>query len=177
MPPRHSNSSDRELMSELTSEQVWSAHEHLEQGAATLLGKVLFEFSRLDVSLGLCVVWTDSGKRLEELTKQVADFAFHKKLDFLSQYIEENLPKGSKRYAAYTEWITRAHASRIKRNQLVHGRWGVDPTQGCVINVIGLPTSPEQSEIRYSLVDLEGVLMELIQLQSRLNEIREGWPL
>lgn len=164
-------------MSELTAGQVWEAREQLEQGAATLLGKMLFEFSRLDVNLGLCVVWTDSGRRLEELTKQVADFSFHKKLDFLSQYVEGNLPKGSKRHTAYTEWIARAHSSRVKRNQLVHGRCGVDSTQGHVINVIGLPTSPEQSEIRYSLADLESVLMELVQLQARLHEVRERWPL
>ena len=164
-------------MSELTAGQVWDAREQLEQSAAMLLGEMLFEFSRLDVNLGLCVVWTDSGRRLEELTKQVTDFSFHKKLDFLSQYVEGNLPKGSNRHTAYTEWIARAHASRVKRNQLVHGRWGVDSTQGHVINVIGLPTSPEQSEIRYSLADLESVLMELVQLQARLHEVRERWPL
>lgn len=164
-------------MIELTAGQVLEAREQLEQSAATLLGKMLFEFSRLDVNLGLCVVWIDNGRRLEELTKQVADFSFHKKLDFLSQYVEGNLPKGSKRHTAYSEWIARAHASRVKRNQLVHGRWGVDPTHGHVINVIGLPTSPEQSEIRYSLADLESVFMELVQLQARLQEVRERWPL
>lgn len=164
-------------MKELAAGQIWEAREELEQGAATLLGKMLFEFSRLNVSLGLCVVWTDSGRRLEELTKLVAEFSFHKKLDFLSRYVEGNLTKGSKRHSAYAEWITRAHVSRLKRNQLVHGRWGVDPTQGYVINVIGLPTSSDQSEIRYSLADLESVLMELIQLQARLHEVRERWPL
>lgn len=164
-------------MNELTAKQVLEAREQLEQDAATFLGKMLFEFSRLDVNLGLCVVWTDSGRRLEELTKQVADFSFHKKLDFLSHYVEGNLPKGSKSHTAYTEWITRAHDSRLKRNQLVHGRWGVDSTDGYVINVIGLPTSPEQIAIRYSLSELESILMELVQLQVRLHEVRERWPL
>jgi hypothetical protein len=114
---------------------------------------------------------------LEELTKQVAEFSFHKKLDFLSHHVERCLPKGSKRHRAYIEWIDRAHTSRLKRNQLVHGRWGVDPLQGQVINVIGLPTSPEQSELRYSLTDLESVLKELMQLRAKLHELREQWPL
>ncbi len=164
-------------MSELNAGQVWEAREGLEQGAATVLGKMLFEFSRLDVNLGLCVVWTEGGQRLEELTKRVAEFTFHKKLDFLNQFVEQSLPQGSKRHTAYTEWIARAHASRLRRNQLVHGRWGVDPMQSQVINVIGLPTSSEQTEFRYTLGDLEGMLEELKQLQAKLHELRERWPL
>lgn len=164
-------------MSELTAGKIWEASEALEQAAAALLGKMLFEFSRLDVNLGLCVVWTGNGQRLEELTKQVEELSFHKKLDFLSRHVENGLPKGSKRHTAYTKWIARAHVSRLKRNQLVHGRWGVDAVQGHVINVIGLPTSPEQSEFRYSLTDLESVLKELTQLQASLHELRERWPL
>lgn len=164
-------------MSELTAGQIVEAREALEQDAAALLGRMLFEFSRLDVNLGLCAVWTESGQRLEELTKQVEELSFHKKLDFLSQHVERSLPKGSKRHTAYTEWIARAHVSRHKRNQLVHGRWSADPLQGYVINVIGLPTSPEQAEFRYSLTDLENVLKELMQLRAKLHEIRERWPL
>lgn len=164
-------------VNELTTDQIPDAREALEQAAATLLGKMLFEFSRLDANLGLCVVWTDSGQRLEELTKQVAGFSFHKKLDFLQQCVERTLPTGSKRHTAYTEWIASADASRLRRNQLVHGRWGVDPIQGHVINVIGLPTSPEQSSLRYTLADLEIVLEELRRLQARLWVLRKQWPL
>jgi len=164
-------------MSELTTGQIAEAREALEQAAAELLGRVLFEFSRLEVNLGLCAVWTGSGQRLDELTKQIKELSFHKKLDFLSQHVERSLPKGSKRHTAYTEWIARAHVSRLKRNQLVHGRWGVDPLQGHVINVIGLPTSPEQTEVRYLLTDLEDVLKELMQLQANLHQLRKQWPL
>lgn len=149
----------------------------LEQAAATLLGKMLFEFSRLDVNLGLCVVRTDSGQRLEELTKQVAGFSFHKKLDFLRKCVERAFPKDSEIHSAYTEWIASADASRLRRNQLFHGRWGVDPIQGHVINVIGLPTSPEQSSFKYTLADLEIVLEELRRLQARLFVLKEQWPL
>jgi hypothetical protein len=70
-------------LSELTGRQICEARETLEQAAATLLGKMLFEFSRLDVNLALCVAWADSGQRLEELTKQVVEASFHKKLEFL----------------------------------------------------------------------------------------------
>lgn len=164
-------------MREFNAGQILEAREGLEQAAAMVLGKMLFEFSRLDVNLGLCVVWVEGGQRLEELTKQVAEFTFHKKLDLLNQFVEQFLPQGSKRHTAYTEWIARAHTLRLRRNQLVHGRWGVDPVQSQVINVIGLPTSSEQIEFRYTLGDLEGVLEELKQLQAKLHELRERWPL
>jgi len=165
------------ITDQLTGEQIWKARESLEQGAAILLGKMLFEFSRLDVNLGLCVVWTDGGKRIPELTKQIAEYTFHKKLDFLSNFVEQALPRDSKRLVAYTEWIGHAHAARLQRNQLVHGRWGVDPIQQEVINVIGLPTSSEQIEYRYTLSDLENVLQELKELQTKLHKLREQWPI
>jgi hypothetical protein len=164
-------------MSELTGIEIWKRRDALEQGVATLLGRMLFEFSRLDVNLGLCVVWTDGGKRLKELTPQVAEFTFHKKLDFLGEFVKAALPKGSKGQTAYIDWIQRAHASRVKRNQLVHGRWAVEPGWNYVANVVGLPTSSEQIESRYTLVDLESVLEELKQLQKRLSDLRERWPL
>lgn len=164
-------------MADRTALQLWEARETLEQGAAILLGKMLFEFSRLDVNLSLCVVWTDGDQRLDELTKQVAEFTFHKKLDFLAESVDSVLPKGSKRHIAYTEWIARAHTLRLKRNQLVHGRWGVDAIKGRVVNIIGLPTSSEQMEYQYALTDLELVLEEMKQLQAQLSKLRDQWPL
>lgn len=44
------NSSPGTLLSELTTGQILEAREALEQAAATLLGKMLFEFSRLDLN-------------------------------------------------------------------------------------------------------------------------------
>ena len=161
-------------MSELTMEEARRA---LEKTAATLLGQLLFEFARLDVALGLCVVWTDEGRRLEELTKQVAEFSFHKKLDCLKQVVEQFLAQGSEGRAAYTQWMEHAHDARFMRNKLVHGRWGVDPIQQQVINVVGLPTSPDQNETRYSIQDLEKVLDDLKYLQVTFSELRNRWPI
>jgi hypothetical protein len=164
-------------MPELTGQQLWQAQQTLEESAANLLGKMLFEFARLDMALGLCIVWVEGGRRLEALTKQAAQFSFHRRLDFLAQCVDSSLPKGSKRHTAYSEWLKMAHISRLQRNELVHGRWGVDAAQNQVVNVVGLPTSPDQREVRYSLEELNAVLVELHRLQVRLSRLRERWPL
>ena len=164
-------------MSELTARQTFEIREALKRDAAELLGRMLFEFSHLDVNLGLCVVWTDNGQRINELTRQTVDSSFHKKLDYLSQRVDSAFKKGSKEHSAYTEWIALAHELRNQRNQLVHGRWGIDPIQGHVINLTGLPTSSDQKEVRYSLSELRNVIEDLIRLQTNLSEISERWPL
>jgi hypothetical protein len=56
---------------DLTAGEVWKATEDLEDAAATLLGRLLFAFSRLDVALGLCLVWVDSGRRIDALTPKI----------------------------------------------------------------------------------------------------------
>jgi hypothetical protein len=62
-------------MSEPMSEE---ARQALETAAATLLGKILFEFGHLEVALGLCIVWMDQGRQLDEMTSRIEDFNFQK---------------------------------------------------------------------------------------------------
>ena len=45
------------------------------------------------------------------------------------------------------------------------------------INVIGLPTSPNQREVRYSLKTLSATVEETKRLQVRLYQLRKQWPL
>lgn len=165
-------------MTDITAGQIWERQEQLEEeAAASLLGRMLFEFARLDVALGLCLVWIENGQKIEALTAQVQSLSFHKKLDLLKSNLEKSFSAGSKRHKAYDEWIEQAHVARLRRNELVHGRWGINPMQQKVVNVIGLPTSPEQREIEYSIEDLAEILLELQQLQLRLSKLRDQWPL
>jgi hypothetical protein len=60
---------------------------------------------------------------------------------------------------------------------LVHGRWGVEPIKNRVVNVIGLPTSPEQRTVEYAIVDLKRVLEKIVELQQRLSVLRAESPL
>ncbi|MFD2111347.1 hypothetical protein [Thiorhodococcus fuscus] len=157
--------------------QIWKRREALERDAANLLGRMLFEFSRLDVNVGLCLVWVDGGANLEHLTKTVENQNIKTKLDALSKHVSAKLPIGSKRRSAYENWISRTHEIRRQRNNLVHGRWGIDPQKNKVVNVVGLPTSDAQQITEYSIEDLAAIIEELRYLQCELSRLREHWPL
>lgn len=164
-------------MNEITAGELLAKNDALENEAASLLGHMIFEFSRLDMNLGLCLVWVDGGARIESLTKTVENLNLKYKLDELTKHVIAKLPLGSKRRRAYEIWIERVNAVRQQRNNLVHGRWGVEAHKNKVINVIGLPTSSAQQVIEYTLDELAKVNQELRDLQRELGRLREHWPL
>jgi hypothetical protein len=163
-------------MKEWTGTQIELAATDLEQAASAILGRMLFEFSRLDVTLGLFLVWAGEGRQLEEITNKVGELTFHKKLDFLKELVDDKYAGNLEARSHYTKWLTDAHSTRDRRNELVHGRWGTDPMQAQVINVVGLPTSSDQREIRYSIPALKSVLNDMQDLQKRLQVLRKQWP-
>jgi hypothetical protein len=164
-------------LEDLTGTQIAERRVELETACAGLLGRLLFEFSRLDTNLGLCLVWVDGGRRLESLTPQVASFGFNKRLEELRDRVEATFDAGSKGREAYSAWLARAHTARTIRNELVHGRWAVDPRSFQVLNIVGLPTSSAQKEVRYSLGDLEMRISDIKHLDAQLNQLRDRWRL
>lgn len=163
-------------MEDITAGELWARREQLENDAALQLGHMIFEFSRLDVNLGLCLVWVEGGAKLHSLTKSVEDLNLKNKLDELEGHVKAKLPVGSKRRKAYDAWIQRTHAIRQQRNNLVHGRWGVEAHLNKVVNVIGLPTSDAQQEFHYGIDELVAINNELRALQVELSRLREHWP-
>jgi hypothetical protein len=163
-------------MKSWTGIEIERARQGLEQASATVLGRMIFEFSRLDMSLGLALVWSDGGAQLERLSKLATDFSFHKKLDFLQQLVEAKYEREQEPYLLYGKWLEHAHAVRVTRNELIHGRWGVDPMKNQVLNVAGLPTSPEQRQRAYTIAELKATLDQMTYLQVHLAELRERWP-
>jgi len=159
-----------------TGIEIQEERDRLEREAATILGYMLFEYSRLDMELGLFLVWANEGKTLDKLTKKLSDYNFHKRLEFLRKLVQVKFAKTPKINEAYATWLADAHETRSIRNQLFHGRWGVNPTQQQVTNVLGLPTSPEQRETPYSIVDLQNNLETIQTLRTRLQELRKSWP-
>lgn len=161
----------------LTAGELWAHREAMEAAAASLLGHMLFEFSRIDVNLGLSLVWVDSGANLESLTPKVSGMSFHGKLGELAKHVQVKLPAGSKRRAAYDRWIERMHIARAERNRLVHGRWGIEAHRSKVVNVVGLPTGGGRQTTEYSIDELAAVNKELRSLELELRRLRTHWPL
>jgi hypothetical protein len=94
----------------------------VEIAAAELLGRVILAFSRLDMALGLCIVWTDGGRNIESLSNEVPDWTFHKRLDYLTGLLLSSRACDDARRIAYDAWIADAHALRMRRNEMVYGR-------------------------------------------------------
>jgi len=164
-------------MDDLTAGEHFARQEKLELDAASQLGHMIFEFSRLDVNLGLCLVWVNGGSELQSLTKSVENLNLKSKLDLLEMHVKTKLPDGSKRRKAYEAWIQRTHGIRQQRNNLIHGRWGVEANINKVVNIVGLPTSDKQQVTRYGIDELVAVNSELRALQLELNRLRTHWPL
>ena len=163
-------------MKKWTGIEITEAHQGLEHAAALNLGRMLFEFSRLDFSLGLMLAWTGEGKQLQKRTKELEEFTFHKKLDLLDQLARIRYKHDPKVQMLYTQWLADAHFTRQLRNQLVHGRWGIEPTEDRVVNVTGLPTSPHQLATPYTIAELAHAVNQMALLQRRLAELRSAWP-
>lgn len=161
----------------LTAGELWAHREVMEAAAASLLGHMLFEFSRIDVNLGLCLVWVDNGANLESLTPKVAELSFHSKLRELAKHVQLKFPASSKRRVAYDRWVERMHMARAERNRLVHGRLGIEAHRNKVVNVVGLPTDGAQQVFEYSIDELAAVNEELRSLELELRRLRTNWPL
>ena len=159
-----------------TGIEIEHARQSLEHASTTILGRMIFAFSRLDVALALHLVWSKGGSQLDEHTKKVEDLSFQKKLGFLKNLVTDKYKDEEDAHSLYGQWLKDARAVRTMRNELVHGRWGIDPMKSKVVNVLGLPTSSEQRSKRYTISALENALDQIERLQVRLAELRKKWP-
>lgn len=159
-----------------TGIEIERTRRSLEHASATILGRMIFAFSRLDVALALHIVWSNDGSRLEELTRRFEESSFQKKLDFLKDLVTTKY-NNHEANALYGQWLEDADATRTMRNDLVHGRWGIDSMKNEVVNVVGLPTSSEQRSKGYTTDELKNALAQLDKLEVRLAELREKWPI
>lgn len=160
-----------------TGIEIEAERERLEREAASILGHMLFEYSRLDMELGMMVVWTEDGKWLEKLTTKHNESNFIKKLRFLEKQAAIKYAGSPEALTAHTRWLYAANRVRECRNQLVHGRWGIEPTRQQVVNVVGLPTLSEQEAIPYTIPALQAELDAVRSLRAGLVGLRKEWPL
>jgi hypothetical protein len=160
-----------------TGIEIEAERERLEREAASILGYMLFEYSRLDMELGMMVVWADDGQRLEKLTTEYNQSNFNKKLRQLEKQAASKYAASPEALSTHARWLDAADRARECRNKLVHGRWGIEPTRQRVVNVVGLPTSPEQKEIPYTIPALPAELDAVRSLRADLMALRKAWPL
>lgn len=146
----------------------------LEQAASTLLGKLLFLFSRLETNLALYLV-ADKNNTLPELEEK----SFKEKLDLLIPTVSRAYGADPRCMKAWSSWVQEANTVRIQRNNLVHGRWAIDSRRQQVVNVTGRPGSRSefQSETRYSIKELEHLVLVAERSTADFSTLRREWPM
>jgi hypothetical protein len=149
----------------------------IKEEAAKAIGLILFEFTNLETEVGLCVVWTNEGQNLKKLSAKYNGKSFNDRLNFIEKLAYEIYSLDSEELTNYVNWIKEANEVRVIRNQLIHGRYGFIPSEGCVANVVDLPTSSNQSETRYTIKQLYGLVKRINKLSVRLNELRTKYPI
>lgn len=159
-----------------TGFEIEEERERLEREAATILGFMIFEYSRLEMELGWFLSWTDNGQSLDKLTKRFATLDFGRRLKYLKQSVASKYTESPEIVRTYRAWLTAADKIRALRNQLFHGRWGVEPIEQRVVNIVGLPNSLDQKSTPYTIADLEVVLQSTRDLRKRLQELRSLYP-
>jgi hypothetical protein len=152
----------------------------LEDAAASNLGHMLFELSRLELNLGLCIAWFDDGADVEGQSKKYNTKGLGEKFEALRKQLDmkrcnESLEANA--IAAWQRWLDRADQIRDTRNNFVHGRWGTNPVSITVTNVVGLPSSGLQQEQHYTLDQLGQIRREIQDVAAELHKLRGKWPL
>ena len=157
-----------------TALEIQEAEIALEQAACLALGRMLMAFSRLEMELGLALVWVSDGKEIEARTAKFDQANLHLKLEELRKHLDQR-DRTDEVGKELSAWMKKAHALRGIRNELVHGRWGISAVEGAVLNVVGLPTSPEQRTRSYRVAELDRIVKDIHHLQKTLSSLRRKW--
>jgi len=147
-----------------------------EVSAHAIVGRLVMVYSRLDVNLALFVSrWRGQDHRDKTLA-ELENTSFKLKLDLLMPTVRREYGDDPSCAADWQAWIETANELRCKRNDLMHGRWGIYETAGLVTNILGLPGSPNQCEVRYTLDELSDEIERAVRVANRFSELTAKWP-
>ena len=145
--------------------------------AHALVGRLVMVYSGLDLNLALYVAgWRGDARRQESLA-DLDNTSFKAKLDLVLLAARQEYGDNAACISDWQAWLEMANELRRKRNDLMHGRWGILERQAVVINITGLPGLPSQHEVRYTLADLSEEADLAVQVARRFEELRSKWPL
>lgn len=145
----------------------------LRRAVALRIGRMVMEYSRLEMELGLLLHGIDGGREAAAMALELRRADFNQRLGMLRSRLRAlgSAPAG------YGAWVREADAARRLRNRLMHGRWGFHRDGRTVSNVRGDPFSEEQTEETMTLADLDAQLAQLKALRRQLAALRKASPL
>ena len=162
-------------MSEPTAGDLHRLRAELEVQIASALGRIILRMSRLDTNLGLMVA---SINRLQGKTASDASLSeksLHARLRVVRKFIGQSPELGPTARQAMTNWWKEVDAARSWRNQLIHGRWDIDPQRRVLLDLTGLGEVHERGA--YTMEDLDAFVATLERLNQDLNRMRREWRL
>jgi hypothetical protein len=145
----------------------------LRRAVALRLGRMVMEYSRLEMELGLVLHGIDHGREAAAMAIELRRADFNQRLGMLRSRLRA-LAQAPEGYAA---WVRAADDARRARNRLMHGRWNFHADGQTVTNVRGDPWSDEQTEVTMTLAELDAQLEQLRALRRRLAALRKASPL
>lgn len=150
----------------------------LESAAGTIIGRIVFSFSRFEFNLGLCIRNAVGGSDVEAINPLLHRLSFKAKLDALIEIVEHKYSSNVACVAEFKQWYKGIDAIRAKRNSFVHGRWGIHGYAQQVVNVApGMPNEVPQREIAFTLHELQQELVEVDRVIGEFEELRTRWRL
>jgi hypothetical protein len=148
----------------------------LEVAATSAVGRIVFSFSRLEFNLGLLLRNLAGGNDVDLVNPLVDRLPFKSKLDALSDLVAQIHTPDSLCAVEFREWHAHADRLRAKRNTFMHGRWGVLPSTGEIVNVApGMPAKKSLKERRYSLAELIGEADQADAVSEGLARWKQKW--
>lgn len=166
-----------EDISKMTSSEMFARRDATEVEIATLIGQLVFSYSRLITDLHLCVAWHGHGKELDEYGNKAEDFAA---ADLIRKIEEQaKLIHGDKTdcFKKYQSWASRAHGIRNLRNTIMHSRWGIEPYGRHAIAVTTPIFVDPVIEITFTADQLRDASIQCESLSRELNQLSKNCSL
>ena len=166
-----------EDISSMSAAEMFARRDAAENEVASLIGKLVFSYSRLVTGLHLCVAWHNDGKKLDSYRTKAEDFAAADLIKKIEEQAKSKHGVESDCFKSYESWAIRANAIRELRNIIMHSRWDIEPYGRHAI-AISTPVLVEPiKEFTFTVDQLRLACSECESLNRELNKLRKDCPL
>lgn len=162
---------------EMTGAEMFAKRDATMAEVATLIGQLVFSYSRLVSALHYCVAWHNSGASLDTYGESAAGFSSADLINKITSQAQARFGGNSPAFKQYAAWAKRAHEARELRNTVMHSRWGVEPYGRHAIAVSTPPFASPQQERIITSSTLQVACETCDALASELGALRGKFPL
>ena len=161
----------------MTGAEMFARRDATETEVATLIGQLVFSYSRLVSALHYCVAWHNDGANLDAYGKSAEGYSSADLINKIASQAQTHFGSGSLAFKKYASWAKRAHSAREFRNVVMHSRWGIEPYGRHAIAVSTPPFAEPQRERIVTSSKLQAACETCTALATELGELRGKFPL